>query len=171
MIATPAVFAIFSLIAVHSYRVTNYIIPILELWEAVALVSVFSLMVAYVAPETKEGMAQFFGNLPLHQRDGSVVPGATSLRWFHKIWMGVFQILPTRLITFVLAEIFQKAFCYGGKQYWRSHTAVNVLNTIFLIICIVALVRFYRRLRPELSKQIRSSCRSWSCSRPWWRSR
>jgi heme A synthase len=77
---TPLVFTIVAVITTHAYNVAGYLAPIANLFEVLALASLFLLYVQYVAPEATTRNA-FFSGLEMKDKKGNVTPGR-GLRFF-----------------------------------------------------------------------------------------
>ena len=80
VISTPVVFAIVAVISVNAYSAAEYVAPVANLYEALALASIFLLYVHYVAPEVQM-REEFFQGLENRSRSGEILPGG-SLGWF-----------------------------------------------------------------------------------------
>ncbi|KIX99286.1 uncharacterized protein Z520_04862 [Fonsecaea multimorphosa CBS 102226] len=146
LIWTPAVFAIFSFFGVWHYNLANYLTPIAELYECFALIALFFLLIAYLAPESFEGQRQFFAT-----HAGTVKSSDTSnVDWFRKIWITVIQILPTRVITVIATEIVEATQCQGTKRYRRANTIISIVQGVLTAICVIGISKFYLRFRSEL---------------------
>jgi len=78
-----------------------------------------------------------------------VVPGG-DLTKYYKIWIMVFQILPGRLILTIASWIVGAIYCNGHKLQVIT-TIINVLNGIQTALCIMAILRFYKLAKPQLS--------------------
>ena len=140
---TPTIFAIFNFIGVLVFKTAGYLLPIAELYECFALVAVFLLLLTYVAPLSRRGQLEYFAAM-------APTAKSSSLNWFKHTWVAVFQIIPVRLITVIAAEILQAKFCYGSKKYYRSHTAISVVQGISTALCLIAIIKFYMRMRREI---------------------
>lgn len=146
IIWTPAIFAFFSFFGVWHYNIAYYLAPLAQLYEAFALIAVFYLLIAYLAPSTFRGQLEYFAT---HPKDG-VVTQVQDLRWFQSTYYMVLQILPTRIIIVIISEIVEATHCHGTKSYHRAHTIVSVVQGFCTAICIIALLKFYLRFRAAL---------------------
>ncbi|OQU98616.1 hypothetical protein CLAIMM_04373 [Cladophialophora immunda] len=146
LIWTPAVFAIFSFFGVWHYNLANYLTPVAELYECFALIALFFLLVAYLAPESFEGQLHFFVT-----HAGTVKPSDTSeADWFRKTWITVIQILPTRVITVIATEIVEATQCHGTKTYRRANTIISIVQGILTAMCVIGILKLYLRFRSQL---------------------
>jgi hypothetical protein len=87
IVSTPLVFTVIAAISTHTYDAAEYLEPLANLYEALALASLFLLYVQYVAPDVTTRDA-FFQSLEMKGKKGSIVPGG-SLRWF---WVRIARI-------------------------------------------------------------------------------
>ncbi|OAP57771.1 hypothetical protein AYL99_08509 [Fonsecaea erecta] len=146
VIWTPAVFAILSFFGVWHYNLANYLTPIAELYECFALIALFFLLIAYLAPDSFEGQLQFFATQP-----GTAKPSdASNIHWFRKTWITVIQILPTRIITVIATEIVEATQCHGTKRYRRANTIISIVQGILTAICMIGIWKLYARFRSQL---------------------
>jgi hypothetical protein len=137
IIWTPAVFAIFSFFGVLNYNIANYLLPVAELYECLALIAVFYLLIAYVAPPTFSGQLHYFA-------------GNGDSQWFRNTWIVVVQVLPTRILTFIVNEVVEATHCHSTKSYHRAHTIVAVIQGILTVLCLMGLMRFYLKFRSQI---------------------
>ncbi|KIW79330.1 hypothetical protein Z517_05942 [Fonsecaea pedrosoi CBS 271.37] len=146
LIWTPGVFAIFSFFGVWHYNLANYLTPIAELYESFALIALFFLLVACVAPEYFEGQLQYFATNP-----GTPKPSnAASVNWFRKTWITVIQILPTRVVTVTATEIVEATQCHGTTSYQRAMTIISIVQGLLTATCLIGISKFYSRFRSQL---------------------
>lgn len=73
IIIFPVVASLIAVISTYTYSASGYIGPIAQLYEAIALASLFLLYVQYVAPEESTRVA-FFRELEYKTKNGSVKP-------------------------------------------------------------------------------------------------
>lgn len=122
------------------------------MYESFALVGLFLLLVGYIAPDEKTRLG-FFASLERWQDDsGTPAHNKGSLRWFFAVWIMVFQLLPGRVITTVMAEVVQARICASSKKYRGWISILAAVQAVQTLICIFGILQFYRRFRPELRK-------------------
>ena len=136
MITIMPVFAIFCFFGVLSYHLTNYFLPIAELYEAFALIAVFFYLIALLTPNATNS-SEIFAFFAAPENGGS--------RNFHKTWIAVMQLLPGRFITTIAIIIVNAVDCYGAENYKRAHTIIAVINAIQTAITVIAVIRFLKK--------------------------
>ncbi|MCJ1230868.1 hypothetical protein MMC12_007542 [Toensbergia leucococca] len=151
IIFVPMLFVIYNFFSVWFNRAAGYLEPVSLLYEALALVALFHLYVEYVSPN-KTYREQYYDDLERQTRSGKAKHGKGSLRWFHIIWICVFQLPLTRTITFTIGEAMQATQCPLSKTLKNAHVAISVTESVFIIIAITALLVFYRRMRNHLKQ-------------------
>ena len=154
IVLVAAFFAIFNFFALAFYGAANFLVPVPELYECLALVALYLLLVAYVIPEV-ESRPAFFN--PLH-RVGNNVPAAVRahgkgfLRWIFINWVLVFQILPGRFATTIAAEVVEALLCPASKSYRLAHAVIAIVQAAQTIVCVMGILRFHHRLRSDLRR-------------------
>jgi hypothetical protein len=160
VVIVPAVFAIFSIIGLCFYRDSNYVVAIADFYEIYALVGFFYYLISVVAPDESTRL-EFFQQLEITNKDGTSTPGLQFLyvrspkyilqRLTHqKQWLAVFQILPGRLLTTIITMIVYGVVCPFSNTQRVILLVINIFNSIQMVICLLALLRTYMRLKPYL---------------------
>jgi hypothetical protein len=120
IILLPVVYSITSVVSIHAYKAAQYIEPIANLYEALALASLFLLYVHYVAPEV-HSRDEFFHRLEQKKKNGEIVGGG-SLRWF--------RVSHHPSTT---SEVNQNADFEFLQRAWRTIFVYVVVYTILII--------------------------------------
>ena len=133
---TSPIFAIFSFLAVFSYHITEYMVPIIELYEAFAMVSVFFLMLWHLSHTTNLDdqirIVTAIPYTPTKKRDrGPYTPAM-----FRITYIAVLQTLPVHIITTIAAWIVTATKCTGSDANKHWHTAISLIDIISVVICI-----------------------------------
>ncbi|KAL8828689.1 MAG: hypothetical protein Q9170_006492 [Blastenia crenularia] len=134
------------------YGAAWYIHPLPDMVEAFGVASLFYLFVTYITPN-ESVREQYYDNLERRDRKGRSITGEQrqgSLRWFHNIWVLIFQILIGRLATLIASEILTATECPISDKLEHRRTIVNVIGTAVTVIALVAILRYYARLKEEL---------------------
>jgi hypothetical protein len=63
----------------------------------------------------------------------------------------VYQLLPGRVITTIATWVVVATFCHTEKGYKAALTIINVVNGIQTVVCLVALLQVYMRLKEYLA--------------------
>lgn len=141
IVLTAPAFAIFSAVALISYKATAYLIPFGELYEAFGLIAVFLLMVNLLTPHARtwEEELAFFSD-----------PAVMGTQNFTKANIAIFQLLPVRFVVTIATIIVTAADCVGGTHYKRGHLIISIINGISTAIALIALFKFLRRFIRQL---------------------
>ena len=143
------VFVIFNWLALHFYGAAWALTPIAELYECFALVSIFYLFVLYVSPN-EDNRESFFDQLQAFEKKTKDPIGGGSLRWFQITWVSVFQILPTKLAISILQWALNAGMCPLKYADSKASTVISVLQSIVTAICVLAIIKFEKRLKQEM---------------------
>ena len=108
IILTPIVFSICNLIGILNYDAAGYSKPVAELFEAIPLIGVFLLFIAFAvsaSASSSSAVNAYFEDLPRRRMFGKkkLKHEFGSLRWFYLHYILVFQILPSR-VALTIAE-------------------------------------------------------------------
>ncbi|KAM0800896.1 organic solute transporter Ostalpha-domain-containing protein [Usnea florida] len=142
----PTIFSFFNFFAVWFYQRSWILLPFPELYECFALVAMFYLLVVYVTPHdaTRESHFQhlqrlhYWGKKPKHDRG--------SLRWFRFLWVGVFQVLPLKLVVNLLEWILSAVQCPLKYQLGHTSLAITIVQSLSTTVCIACVIEFARRI-------------------------
>ena len=149
---TIPIMATFNLFMCWFYNASWYIEPLPQIVEAFGVVSLFYLFVTYVTPnETLR--EQFYDNIERQSRNGKPKQGREgqgSLRWFHTIWILVFQLIVGRIGTTIASELLTATECPMSNKLEHHRTIVVVIENIETVVALLAILRYYGRLRPHL---------------------
>ena len=66
------------------------------------------------------------------------------------IWILVFQLLLGRIATTIAQEYVQARFCTLSTKLRRAQTIVTLVQSLDTILAVVAIIRFYVRMKEEL---------------------
>ncbi|KAK4691336.1 hypothetical protein P7C71_g5641, partial [Lecanoromycetidae sp. Uapishka_2] len=145
------IFAIFNFFSVWFYRYSWILEPIPEIYETFALVSMFYLLVVYVAPEDndREFYFQNLQRLKRYSKKPTPKHNRGSLRWFRVTWVMVFQILPINLILSLVSWIYSAVQCPLDYTVSNAATAISVIDSVATSICVYAIITFERRIKEE----------------------
>lgn len=157
IIFTPVVFATLSALSILSYSVAQYLQPLIDLYEAFALASLFLLYVEYVAPD-EHTRAAFFDNLENRKlksqfrpsKGYTVVPGGSG-GWYRVSFAAVFLFVIVDTVM-TIVELVTEAigrYCEGSWSPKYGHIWVEVITNIFLGAAITKIVAFYGRFKSE----------------------
>ncbi|KAL8637555.1 MAG: hypothetical protein Q9228_005187 [Teloschistes exilis] len=144
--------ATFNVFIVWFYDASWYLRPFPDIMEAFGVVSLFVLFVTYVTPD-QSSREQFYDSIEQQDRHGKKVPGKEgqgSLEWFHNIWILVFQILVGRVATTIASEVLTATECSTSRKLNHRRTIVNVTASIETVITLLAILRYYGRLKSHL---------------------
>lgn len=157
IIFTPVVFAVLSALSILSYSVAKYLQPLIDLYEAFALASLFLLYVEYVAPDEHTRLA-YFSAIENHKPKSkfkptgayTVVPGG-SLRWYHVGYVGVFIYCVVDVLLTILELVTEAtdSYCESSWNPKYAHIWVEVLGGFFLGWAISSVIGFYGRFNKE----------------------
>jgi hypothetical protein len=67
-----------------------------------------------------------------------------------RTWYFVLQVLPVRLILLIVNLAVSGSECKLVSHQTKAHTAINVLSTISMVLCFIAILRLMRYLKPAL---------------------
>jgi len=150
IILLPIVYSLVSVVSLHAYNAAQYIEPIAQLYEAVALASLFLLYVNFVAPEAHT-RNEFFSKLENTTKKGQVVPGG-SLKWFRTAWRIVFFYLVIYTILIIAQEITQAVgiYCMTSLKPRFAHVWLQAFQLASTIWAILTVIRFQRRLKDHM---------------------
>ncbi|KAL8685086.1 MAG: hypothetical protein Q9218_007984 [Villophora microphyllina] len=146
------IIATLNVFIVWFYDTSWYLRPFPDFVEAFGVVSLFVLFVTYVTPNGSV-REQFYDSIEQQDRKGNPIPekeGQGSLKWFHKIWILVFQILIGRVATTIASEILTATDCPTSDKLHHRRTIVNVIANIETVIALLAILRYYGRLKSHL---------------------
>jgi hypothetical protein len=73
---------------------------------------------------------------------------------YQRQWLSVFQLLPGRIISTIVTLIVYGVVCPFSNTQRNVLLVINVFNTFQTVLCIMALMRTYMRLRPYLQGHI-----------------
>lgn len=175
ILLTPLIFSLFSFFSLWFYNAAAYLNAVAQLYEVFAVVAIFLLFLAFVCPNPEQ-YDEYFANLERRSIHGSHLKkhGQGSLRWFYVstssglrfsptiqpqltqsqyVWMMVFQVLATRLVCSIASWAVNAAMCPLDPRLPNSKIAIQVIESVFTVFCIMAIIRFYRRLSPQLKEQ------------------
>jgi hypothetical protein len=68
-----------------------------------------------------------------------------------KQWLAVFQILPGRLISTAVTMIVYGVVCPFSNTQRVVLLVINIFNSFQMVVCVLALLRTYMRLKPHLA--------------------
>ncbi|KAK3071125.1 hypothetical protein LTR53_009202 [Teratosphaeriaceae sp. CCFEE 6253] len=150
ILLTPFVFGLFNAIALCFYETAEYLEPVAGLYEVFAVVAIFLLFLAYIVPdpsgyETSFGMLERRFIVRQHKKHEH-----GSLRWFHVIWVLVFQILPLHLVSAIAGWILKAVTCPTDLTRRYAGIAIQAVQSVSTITALLAIVCFYRRLQSPL---------------------
>jgi hypothetical protein len=153
IIFTPLIFTIFNFFGLWFYDDSGYLLPFTALYEAFALVAIFILFLAFVCPDSEDYDTYFlhlerrknFSQQKKHDRG--------SLRMFYIVWISVFQIMLTHLICCIADWVTESVMCPVSSKRENAKTAISVVQSVTTVICVVAILRIYRRLKPQLKQK------------------
>lgn len=157
IIFTPVVFAVLSALSILSYSVAKYLQPLIDLYEAFALASLFMLYIEYVAPDEHARRAYFSAleNRKLKSKfkprgPYTVVPGG-SLKWYHIGYVGVFIYCVVGILLTALELVTEATnrYCESSWKPKYAHIWVEVLGGFFLGWAINSIIGFYGRFKKE----------------------
>ncbi|KAK4548081.1 hypothetical protein LTR36_010801 [Oleoguttula mirabilis] len=153
ILLTPLIFSILSFFSLCFYNAAAYLNPVAQLYEVFAVVAIFLLFLAFVCPDPVE-YDSFFGSLERRSNRGSKAKKHSrgSLRWFYHIWIMVFQVLATRLACSIASWSVSASMCPLDPNLKDAKLAIQVIESIFTVVCLMAIIRFYRRLSPQLKE-------------------
>lgn len=154
---TPVVFATLSALSILSYSVAKYLQPLIDLYEAFALASLFMLYVEYVAPDEHTRPAYFSALENRKPKNKwkpagayTVVPGG-SLKWFNVGYVGVFIycVVDILLTTLELVTEATGRYCESSWNPKYAHSWVQVISGFFLGWALNSIIKFYARFQKE----------------------
>lgn len=146
LILAPSVFAVVSFLAILSYEVGPYIAPIGDLYEAFGLCALFLLYLQYAAPGGTFDEETF-------QQVKMAEEGKTSnTDWPRITWILVFQYPILEFIAVVICEVTeaQGVYCVQSLSPHFGHLWVQILSCIGVMVCLLALIRFYGRMKKQI---------------------
>lgn len=152
ILLTPLIFSLFNALAIGFYEAAAYLTPVAQLYEVFAVVAIFLLFLAFVCPDPREHEA-YFANLERRDNKQKVVHDHGSLRWFYYIWIMVFQILPARLLCSIATWIIHAVLCPLDPKLGDASIVIEVFESVFTVLALMSLLRFYRRLREPLKSR------------------
>jgi hypothetical protein len=153
----------FSIFGLCFYRDSNYVVAIADFYEIYALVGFFYYLISVVSPDESTRL-EGFQQLDVQEKDGSTQPGG-GLRWLYvrslgtsnnqanshqRQWLAVFELLRGRIVSTVATLVIYGVVCPFSNTQRVVLLVINVFNTFQMVICIMALLRTYMRLRPHL---------------------
>ncbi|RMZ78023.1 hypothetical protein DV737_g4089, partial [Chaetothyriales sp. CBS 132003] len=141
---TPPVFGVFSFLAVYSYHISGYMVPIAELYEIFALVSVYLLFLWHLSHAT---------NLDGQIRAIISINPNYGFPMFRRTYLLVMQAVPVRIITTVAAWILTAATCTNSAANKHSHTIINIINSVSVTFALLSLLRFLLMFKHQLQQQ------------------
>ncbi|RMZ91862.1 hypothetical protein DV736_g889, partial [Chaetothyriales sp. CBS 134916] len=141
---TPPVFGVFSFLAVYSYHISGYMVPIAELYEMFALVSVYLLFLWHLSHTT---------NLDGQIRTVISINANFGFPMFRRTYLVVMQVIPIRIITTVAAWILTAATCTNSAANKHGHTIIDVINGASATFALLSLVRFLFMFKHQLQQQ------------------
>jgi hypothetical protein len=81
--------------------------------------------------------------LPTKFGDANIIP--------QKQWIMVLQILVVRLITFIATLAISGSECKLLGSRSKAQTIVNVVQTLSTVVCLLAILKVYKTLKPSLA--------------------
>jgi len=133
--------------AVWFYDAAKWMTPIADLYEVFALVAIFYYINNVIMPQGQRSMSVFGSDW---NTLAQYIPGGDLIR-YSKTWISVIQILPGRILLTLIQFILNGIWCTGSKHLKTATTVINVLNGIQTTICVLAILRFYKLVKPQLS--------------------
>ncbi|KAF4541982.1 uncharacterized protein LTHEOB_8136 [Lasiodiplodia theobromae] len=145
LIITPAIFAVFSLLALIFYDENEYITPLPDLYEAFALACLFILFTHYAQEPTTihhNGNVETTKNL-----DSGHVEG------LQKAWVAVFQypVVKTILTIATEASLATGKYCASSRSVHFAHIWIVVIGDISLVVCFLAILEFYKTQKAHMT--------------------
>ena len=112
------IFAGLSLVGVASYKATQYVESILELYQVFLLFSLFHLYLEYLVPNsTWEDKIAHFSD-----------PAHGGLRLFKVRYISVVQVLPVKIVCMVVTIIATTVNCWLDESWKKVTLIVSVLS-------------------------------------------
>ena len=166
----PPAFAICGVLAVTYYPAAPYLIKLPTVWEAIGVASLFELFVLYLVPEDSESKRRaYFDALERIGRfDKQKVHDFGSYRWYkvcsdhiaaarlliycQVIRLCVYQFVPFSVLVVIITEAAAPFQCPNGKPAKATKAITSAISIISTLVAVLAIIRFYIRLRPELRK-------------------
>lgn len=129
IIALVPVFAIVYLLAGAFLDAAVYLQPWADFYEAIALASYFVLLVQFLEPVAHR-RELYFDRLELKE-------GGSSLAWYRRTWIFVFQYIVISLIVAVASDATQAAgvYCANGHGVHFAHIWVSERIPGMLTLC------------------------------------
>ncbi|KAG0652534.1 Transmembrane [Hyphodiscus hymeniophilus] len=127
-----------------------YIAPALDVGEAFPMAAAFLLMSAYLVPE--EGNREsFFNQLEMIDKKGNST-GSGSWKWYKKLSLLVIQWIPVSILLWIAAAASLAAgtYCGTSNKPHFAHIWITLLRMLSTVLCIAAILRFYKRSKSEL---------------------
>ncbi|MCJ1446289.1 MAG: hypothetical protein MMC23_006794 [Stictis urceolatum] len=145
-------FALFGFISTVSYSSYLYVLHIPSIVESIGLCGLLELFVIHVT-DTSDRLRQGFFFQQLEHRSRfkqTKVDDKGSLHWFRVLSFRVYQYPIVTTLT-VIIEILAAAFlCEDGKPAKAVKVIVSILTVLTTMSAVLAIVVFYRRLKPQI---------------------
>ncbi|KAL8791140.1 MAG: hypothetical protein Q9195_006037 [Heterodermia aff. obscurata] len=170
IIALIPAYAIISFLSVAFPDAATYLEPWTDVYESVALASLFLLLIAYLVP-IPEKQDAFFDRLPMKDKKGQETGGG-SLAWFHRRWICVFQYVIVAPLVAIATDITQGAgiYCLSSSKPHFAHlwvclnlyislnppsnshlpTQLEVIRSVSVAVAFLSILFVYTRLRSDL---------------------
>lgn len=150
VISFAPVFALFNFFSLWFYWQSWILRPFAELYEFCCLVAIFYLMVVYVSPDqgSRDSFYDHMQRVTWWSQRAKHDHG--SLRWFHSVWICVFQVLPAKIIINVVTWVLNYRLCPIVYIDSKVSTGISVVQAISTSVCVWALLVFHRRMKHEM---------------------
>ncbi|PSR78877.1 organic solute transporter Ostalpha-domain-containing protein [Coniella lustricola] len=149
------VYGILCFLCVVAPQAYNYLHPWTDLAEAVALGNFFLLLCELLSPGESE-RDTFFAALDVpatKSRRGRRQSRQDGLTWYRKKWIAVFQFIPVSLLVdlFTCITAAANVYCMTSNKPYFAHLWLNIAHLLSLAIAIIAVLGFYKLLKPSLA--------------------
>ncbi|KAK4694678.1 hypothetical protein P7C71_g2947, partial [Lecanoromycetidae sp. Uapishka_2] len=146
IIILPPVFALVYFFAGAFLDAAIYLQPWADFYEAIALASYFLLLVQLLVP-VPERRDAFFDQLERKN-------GGSSLKWYRRTWIFVFQYIVFQFIVAVVTDATQAVgvYCANGSGLHFAHIWLTVIHSVSVALAFIRLLRFYSRCKTELKQ-------------------
>ncbi len=143
IILTPAAFAIFNFLGVWSYRTTDYVTPLADIYEAFVFIAILFMLLAYTIPSSDK-LSDQIAFFIQHQ--------LFSYRDFRRTYCYMVQFLPVTICCIVINEITMANTCWGGRGWRHAHLIIGIVGAVSTVLAMLGLFGIYRKLGGDIKK-------------------